>query len=269
MTARSGFSERVFEFAFNAEFAATHRAIVVGCPDIPTQRQEKKRAYDVNFQLRQRGGAIGSLFLQHKVVRHVSSRGGSNAARYDTCKGPYFVFDIDVDQYNVIRNQRGRGKAFYFCAPAFIDRGALETHYGAGKVVTNSLWIDVVKAPFILDHLSHSILVDESGSVAFRTSTEFHVLETRRISPIVDDLGIDQLSEGLDVGVVRELYGEIATAIRERQRPLHSNYETEMDTSWMRIQEGWKPDSVEDGIEEISRLAARELGLSWLLVTKQ
>jgi len=50
-----GFSERVFEFSFNAEFANNNRAIIACAPYIPTQNEEKWLGYDVEFQIKNRG----------------------------------------------------------------------------------------------------------------------------------------------------------------------------------------------------------------------
>lgn len=75
------FSERIFEFAFNAEFAARNHAILAACPSLPTPQEEKNEGYDIEFELKRRGGGKEYLFLQHKVARRVTSVGPSNALR--------------------------------------------------------------------------------------------------------------------------------------------------------------------------------------------
>ena len=65
-----GFSERVFEFSFNAEYSNANRALLSAAPHIPTQNEEKWLGYDVAFELNRRG-IVHSLALQHKVCRFV------------------------------------------------------------------------------------------------------------------------------------------------------------------------------------------------------
>ena len=61
-----GFSERVFEFSFNAEYAAANKAVLAGAPHIPTQNDEKYLGYDVLFEIQAGGGVTNMLALQHK-----------------------------------------------------------------------------------------------------------------------------------------------------------------------------------------------------------
>lgn len=51
-----GFSERVFEFGFNSEYAAQNRAVLAAAPHIPTQNDEKALGYDIAFEIKRRGG---------------------------------------------------------------------------------------------------------------------------------------------------------------------------------------------------------------------
>ena len=66
-----GFSERVFEFGFNSEYADQNRAVLAAAPHIPTQNEEKALGYDIAFEIKRRGGAINSIALQHKTCRFV------------------------------------------------------------------------------------------------------------------------------------------------------------------------------------------------------
>ncbi|WP_249869151.1 hypothetical protein [Oceanobacillus saliphilus] len=45
-----GFSERTFEFCFNAEFCMKNKGLLATHPLLPSQRQEKHLGYDVNFE---------------------------------------------------------------------------------------------------------------------------------------------------------------------------------------------------------------------------
>lgn len=69
----AGFSERTFEFCFNAEFCLLNAAILATHPHIPTQNAEKDLGYDVEMKIKS-GGYVKSLFLQHKVASHAHAR---------------------------------------------------------------------------------------------------------------------------------------------------------------------------------------------------
>lgn len=47
-----GFSERTFEFCFNAEFCQLFGGLLASHPHIPSQREEKDLGYDVEFVIR-------------------------------------------------------------------------------------------------------------------------------------------------------------------------------------------------------------------------
>lgn len=106
---RPGFSERVFEFSFNAEYANRNRAILAGAPSIPTQNEEKSLGYDVMFEVNAHGGAIHAVALQHKVSRFVDRLGPTNANFWTEAGGPYFAFRLDTDQYNLIESIAAAG----------------------------------------------------------------------------------------------------------------------------------------------------------------
>src|SRR5713101_9767397 len=123
MVHRPEFGERVFEFAFNAEYAKKHHAILAACPYLPTQQDEKRLAFDVEFKLKQRGGAVASLFLQHKVARLVDKKSGSNSHFWSAAGGPYFGFRLDIDQYNLMHKFASRrNRDIFYCAPRFTKR---------------------------------------------------------------------------------------------------------------------------------------------------
>ena len=141
-----GFSERVFEFSFNAEYVNKHKAILAGAPRIPTQNAEKWLGYDVEFELHQRGGAIHSVALQHKVSRYVDAVGLSNGHFFHTVGGPYFPFHLDTAQYNLIQAVASSGLPgvdFFYCAPLFTGIKNMNSHYLANCAETESAWFDV------------------------------------------------------------------------------------------------------------------------------
>jgi len=181
---RPGFSERVFEFAFNAEYANRNRAILAGAPSIPTQNEEKSLGYDVMFEVNAHGGAIHAIALQHKVSRFVDSLGPTNAHFWAAASGPYFAFRLDTDQYNLIESIAAAGMPgveFQFCAPRFATRAAMNGHYLAGTVEASSIWIGVAGAGPITDDDVHTVVYRQNGSGAFRFS------ESAKELTIVDD----------------------------------------------------------------------------------
>jgi len=170
---RPGFSERVFEFSFNAEYAHRNRAILAGAPSIPTQNEEKSLGYDVMFELKAGGGAVHTVALQHKVSRFVDKLGRSNGDFWKAAGGPYFAFRLDTDQYNLIQaisSMGTTGGEFQFCAPLFATRADMNTHYMASSVEGNSIWIDVAGAGQISDGDTHTIVYRQDGTQAFRFS---------------------------------------------------------------------------------------------------
>ena len=114
----AGFSERTFEFCFNAEFCHLNAAMLATHPHIPMQNAEKDLGYDVEFEIN-KGGFVRSLFLQHKVASHASVRAGRNAKFFDHHGGEYYRFPVDNDQHDTLCHLSAtKGDAFY-CAPRF------------------------------------------------------------------------------------------------------------------------------------------------------
>ena len=64
---KPGFSERTFEFCYNAEYCQLNAALLATHPHIPSQRAEKDLGYDVEFKIID-GKFTRFLFLQHKVA---------------------------------------------------------------------------------------------------------------------------------------------------------------------------------------------------------
>lgn len=177
---RPGFSERVFEFAFNAEYADRNRAVLAAAPSIPTQNEEKELGYDVQFRVQQRGGAIRAICLQHKVARHVDCRAPTNRHFWGAVGGPYFAFSLDTDQYNLIQTisaAKPAGVEFHFCAPLFARHSDMNARYLKRAVEANSIWIDVSGAGQITGNATHSIVYSEDGRKAFRFSNEAKPLQ--------------------------------------------------------------------------------------------
>ena len=137
----AGFSERTFEFCFNAEFCNLNAALLATHPHIPTQNAEKDLGYDVEFEIK-KGGYVKSLFLQHKVASYAGVRAGRNAKFFNHHGGPYYRFPVDNDQHDTLcKLSATKGDAFY-CAPCFRGHKDLATHWGAQSIGKTSLLLD-------------------------------------------------------------------------------------------------------------------------------
>src|SRR5688500_2436991 len=171
----AGFSERVFEFGFNAEYAQKNRALLATAPHIPTQNEEQWLGYDVRFEIKKHGGAIHSVALQHKVARYVDGSCGTNKKFRDAVGGPYLAFRINVDQFNLIESFASSGLSgveFVYCAPRFSQRKNMDKHYLKRRVMKESIWIDPKGVGSVTSSEAHSIVYNASGSKAFVFSGE-------------------------------------------------------------------------------------------------
>ena len=157
-----GFSERTFEFCYNAEYCQINAALLATHPHIPSQNAEKDLGYDVEFKIHE-GNYTRSLFLQHKVSSYAEVLAGRNAQFYAAHGGPYFRFVVDNEQHNVLCElSRTKGNAFY-CAPRFHLRHELETHFRGPSIADNSVLLDPVDVGDIVDDDRHNITYDALG----------------------------------------------------------------------------------------------------------
>lgn len=158
-----GFSERTFEFCFNAEYCQVNAALLATHPHIPSQRAEKDLGYDVEFRINH-GHFTRSLFLQHKVSSFAEVRAGRNALFYAAHGRPYFRFPVDNEQHNVLCElSRTKGNAFY-CAPRFHLSHELETHFRAATITSSAILLDPLDIGDIADHEHHNITYDVLGN---------------------------------------------------------------------------------------------------------
>jgi hypothetical protein len=158
----AGFSERTFEFCFNAEYCQANAALLASHPHIPSQRVEKDLGYDVEFKLQQ-GLYTRSVFFQHKVASFAEKRAGRNANFHVAQGGPYFRFGVDKEQHNTLRElSRTLGNAFY-CSPRFHLSHELETHFRAGTIAPGSILLDPLDVAAIVDNNRHNITYNPQG----------------------------------------------------------------------------------------------------------
>src|SRR5699024_2837148 len=161
-----GFSERTFEFCFNAEFCNQYSGLLAAHPTLPSQRQEKYLGYDVEFKIKS-GSYCNSLFLQHKAPHFAGNRVSNNRGFYDTHGGPYFRFRVDTKQHNTMVDNisTDMGDIFY-CAPLFNTYVELASKYDTKDIVDSSIWIDPNNIR-INDNKNHNITYDPVGDSAY------------------------------------------------------------------------------------------------------
>ncbi|KQW46704.1 MULTISPECIES: hypothetical protein [unclassified Roseateles] len=264
---KPGFAERVFEFAFNAEYCAAHKAVLAACPYLPSQQQEKRLGYDVEIQTLVAGGAVSSLFLQHKVARHVDSRTGSNAKFYDAVGGPYFKFELDIEQYNLIHKAVQGGKQnFFYCAPAFTTRAEVDQHFATGSVVDNSVWIDVLNAGAITDARSHSIVYNLDASQVHRFSDQ----PVRATGGAPSEWRLDTgRIEKFDRDAVVEIYNDLLEDLNEwwphRQKLRRKSEASESQLMPDHLPKVREVPDLAQAVEAVQELAVDYFGVSWLI----
>jgi len=157
-----GFSERTFEFCYNAEYCQINAALLASHPHIPSQQAEKDLGYDVEFEIDQ-GGFTRSLFLQHKVASFAERKAGKNAHFFDTHGQPYFRFPIDNEQHNTLcQLSQTKGNAFY-CAPRFHLSHQLGDRFRSSTITNSVIWLNPVEVGAINDTARHNITYDALG----------------------------------------------------------------------------------------------------------
>lgn len=223
-----GFSERTYEFCFNAEYCQTNVALLASHPHIPSQRMEKDLGYDVEFKLRH-GHYTRSIFFQHKVSAFAENRAGRNAHFVDAHGGPYFRFTVDNDQHNTLcALSRTKGNAFY-CAPRFHLSHELEAHFRGGSIASNAILLDPADVGDIFDIERHNITYGPDG-----TNPTLHS-EFRRFKNsysggaenkpflkqrVLNEEYIEELSEDLVVRTRESRFQRSLTSAVERSKPI-------------------------------------------------
>ena len=223
-----GFSERTFEFCFNAEYCQVNAALLASHPHLPSQQMEKDLGYDVEFRL-QHGQYTRSIFFQHKVSAFAENRAGRNAHFFNAHGGPYFRFPIDNEQHNTLcQLSRTKGNAFY-CAPRFHLSHELETHFRAGSIGSNAILLNPVDVGDIFDNDRHNITYAPCGanptlhSEIRRFKKHYSGGEENRptLKQGVFDRGyIEELSEELITRTRDSRFHKSITRAVERSRPI-------------------------------------------------
>ena len=241
-----GFSERTYEFCFNAEYCQINAAILASHPHIPSQQMEKDLGYDVEFRL-QHGHYTRSVFFQHKVSAFAENKAGRNAHFYDAHGGPYFRFPVDNDQHNTLCElSRTKGNAFY-CAPRFHLSHELEAHFRANSIAGNAILLDPVDVGDIYDTERHNITYGPNG-----TNPTLHS-DARRVKKSYS--GGEENRPALKQNVLNEGYiEELSEELVQRTR------ESRFQKSVTRAVERSRP------IEQVQYLLGRVYQVTWLLL---
>jgi len=263
-----GFSERVFEFSFNAEYAAKNWSVLAGVPHIPTQNQEKYLGYDVEFELNQLGGAVHSVALQHKVSRYVDGISPANAHFWTETCGPYFAFHLDAFQYNLIESIASsglNGVEFYYCAPVFVTRKEISSLYMAKAVDTNSIWIDVQATGPITTNALHTMVYSFNAANAFMFSEKPVRLEV--ISGEARRVRRAQRKEVDFEKAIPQIYEKAFEILQSKWRPGQRTKGIEADNIvWMPKK---LPDRDEPTLRNTAQLLSQYFGLSWLIEARK
>lgn len=254
-----GFSERVFEFAFNAEYARKNFGSLAGLPRIPTTQEEKLKAYDVLFRLK-RGKYVRSLFLQHKVSHRfrVKPKSAKSSSKYVRNLGDdFFKYKLDNAQYNkIVSISRKRG-GVYYCAPMFVGWKRLEAAFMGGFVEASSAWIGVRSCPLLTGPSfseSHHIAYNIKGA-ALRFSSEPIEVDLRH--PLV--FGLEHMDRfRLDIDALGDLYGDLLVSMREGSDESFSEL-------YDAIVNAPPTDTLLGLISAIQYVADRSFGLQWYL----
>jgi hypothetical protein len=224
-----GFSERTFEFCFNAEFCQAFGGLLASHPHIPSQQEEKDLGYDVEFKIQQ-SQFTTSIFLQHKVVSYAEKKAGRNAKFYDHHSGPYFRFPIDNEQHNTLCElSRTKGNAYY-CAPKFHLRHELEGHFRGTSIGDNCILLDPLDVGDVVDNDRHNITFGPAGANPCLHSEirKFHnVFSGGKESPPerrpqkIDNQYIERLSDELLSRTSNSKYSDAITSEVRKRRPIN------------------------------------------------
>ena len=113
---RPGFSERTFEFCYNAEYCHIHAAVLATHPYIPSQNAEKELGYDVEFKINE-GNYTKSVFLQHKVSSYAAGACGSQCPVLRSTGRAVFSFRCrQPSAQRLVRAESNQGKRVLLCS---------------------------------------------------------------------------------------------------------------------------------------------------------
>ena len=169
MTHPAQFSERTFEFAFNAHFAKRFKAVLLAVPNIPSQTAEGSCGFDAAFEVLM-GGDYEVYYYQHKVASHVDVRSGSNKHIWAKTTGPYFHFRVDRDQYNLIRRLGTPSRinpfsiSIDYTSPRFWSYADLHDRFMKSRVMDHTVAINVQSCGY-MSKGKHRMIYTAGGAI--------------------------------------------------------------------------------------------------------
>lgn len=231
---RPEFSEREFEFCFNAEFIERTSDALIDIPFIPSQRVEGSCGYDVEFRL-SREAICYSLFLQHKVSQYLHNINRRNQHIYNFYGGPYYFFHLEKvsisRQHELLYYLRASGEEAYYSAPLFFEKNALSKYFINRNILDNSVFIDPFNAGLIRDLDSHKISYNVNGTRAAFHSDVRDIEKIYTFKTLVEKLESKKMDEGyfsrllsiLKIGLVKVFNAELI--LPEKYLDLPSMYQ--------------------------------------------
>lgn len=257
---RCEFSERMFEFAYNAEFCRKNSAFLVGAPSIPSQNMEKLLAYDVALRVK-KGSPVRSLFLQHKVpIKYWVPANKTTTSHYAAVLGElYFRFFLNNQQHNKIIASFGRrSPPIFYCAPLFTKNNFLHSSFLNSTIHDNSILIDVSKLrPLTGKSLttSHSIGYDTKKSKVYQFSADPKLCESVSAETIIKNLPIERFN----MRYLGQLLTEVKDAVGQEG----------LDASELARLSQPIPELFIKRVEEVAYWTSTKLGVSWLLIPQK
>jgi hypothetical protein len=249
------FSERTYEFCYNAAFCNRYAGVLASHPHIPSQRLEHALGYDVEFLIRA-GGFRSSIFLQHKVSHFAEFRAGRNARFFDEHGGPYFRFPVDTEQHNVLHQlSLDTGNAFY-CAPSFFRNGELADHFRNNTILNGSVWLAPMDVGPIADAEKHHITYGPAGQNPTLHSEARKFAKARSSE---DEKVVSIRQEDVSIKYVEDLSNLLVAETKKTSR-WEAKAAPDSERTLEQVVEEAKP------VERVQIILGRVYDVSWVLI---
>lgn len=211
-----------------------------GVPFFPTQPQEDDLGFDMGVS-----AGVWTLFIQFKRANKLTR---SNAKQWDSYRGEYFRFPVEVSDDSREPDQHGTlvklGRQFphtYYVAPEFIVWRDYERYARREQINRNAAFLRCGSAPAPYDGERHHICYRPQDSVGLFFSEEpaqGEVVTAHGFEDVFDMMRED----GSEYASVQGMRGDFAEArnlvVGERNKgPDPEEYTAEEPLVWMREQQ--------------------------------